>query len=124
MTSEYLEESMQSPCSPDTDVEAYDDSAGVYRFEDSVMIHGSNGARDAEFKFFCDCWASAVVWYRGLPRPIRCHLEDSWAILINAEGCTDEVLRDTQDFWDDLLMIYAEWLALECDDDDDPHGLP
>ena len=60
------------------------------------MIHGSNGERDAEFELLSDCWAKAVVRYRGLPTPIRCHMADSWAILINADGCADEVLRDTK----------------------------
>ena len=117
MTSEDLKNSTQSPCSPEADSESYDDSGGVYGFDDSVMIHGSTAGRDAEFEVFCDCWAKAVAWYRGLETPIHCHLEDSWAILINAEGCADEVLRDTEDFWVDLLVAYAEWLALGCDDE-------
>ena len=114
MTSEDLEESMRLPHGHEADSETNDDLAGVYRFDDSVMICGSNGDRDAEFELLSDCWAKAVVRYRGLPTPIRCRMADSWAILINADGCADEVLRDTQEFWADLLMIYSEWLALGC----------
>ena len=112
MTSEYLEESLQSPPNAEADSETYDDLAGVYRFDDSVMIHGSNGERDAEFEVLCNWWANGVARYRGLPTPIRCRMADSWAIVINADVCADEVLRNTQEFWDDLLAVYAEWIAL------------
>ena len=35
-----------------------------------------------------------------------------WAIIIPAFGCADEVLREIKRFWDEMLVDYADWLAL------------
>ena len=115
---EYLKQMIKSPRNPNADNETCEESAGVFRFDDWIMIYGSYGERDTEFEAVCNCAAKAVAWDRGLPRPDRFHGEDNWAINILASGCADEVLREIKRFWDGLLKDYADWLALGCDDDE------
>lgn len=112
--SEDLENSTQSPCSPEADSESWDEDEfeGVYRLDDSVVICGSYYDNGVDFENFCDLWASVVASYHGLPIPRRRSDDDSWEIVIDAAGCTDEVLRIMQDYWDNLLVSYAEWIAL------------
>lgn len=120
MMSEDLEEIMRSPRNSET----CDASAGFFRFEDSVVIYGSHSERDSEFEILFNWAADAVVWDRGLPEPDRYHGVASWAVVVEAYGCVDGVLRDIIRFWDETLVLYDEWLALGCDDDYDPYGLP
>jgi len=115
---QYLKEMILSPRNPNAASETCEESAGVFRFDDWVVIYGSYGERDTQFELVCIGAAKAVAWDRGLPRPDRFHGEDNWAINILADGCADEVLREIKRFWDGLLVDYADWLALGCDDDE------
>ena len=120
MTSEDLEEIMRSTRTSET----CDESAGFFRLEDWVVIYGSYSERDAEFEKPLNWMADAVVWYLGLPEPSRFHEATYWAVVIETYGCADWVLCEIKRYWDKTLEIYDEWLALGCDDDDDPYGLP
>ena len=109
---EYLKEMIRSPRNPNAENETCEESAGVFRFDDWVVIYGSYGERDTEFEIVCNVAAKAQVWGRGLRRPDRFHGEDSWAIIIPAFGCADEVSREIRRFWDEMLVDYDNWLAL------------
>jgi len=87
-------------------------SSGVFRLDDTVVICGSHGNRDAEFEFFVKLKANAVARDRGLPVPVLHSCVDSWSVVIAARGCVVKVQRDLKKFWDELLVIYAEWIAL------------
>ena len=119
MKSEDLEEIMRSPRNSET----CDETTGFFRSQDRVVVYGSYSDRDAEFEISCNWAADAVVWDRGLPEPSRFHGATYWAVVIEAYGCVDGVLRDIIRFWEELFPVYDEWLALGCDDDD-PYGLP
>ena len=43
---EYLKEMIQSPRNPNAESETCEESAGVFRFDDWVVIYGSYGERD------------------------------------------------------------------------------
>ncbi len=117
---EYLKRMIQSPRNPNAANETCEESAGVFRRDDLVVIYGSFSERDTEFETILTGAAKAVAWDRGLPRPDRFHGEDNWAIIIPAfGGCADEVLREIRTFLDGLLVDYDNWLALGCDDDQD-----
>ena len=109
---EFLKQMIQSPRNPNAANETCEESAGVFRFDNWVMIYGSYGDRDTQFEILCNVAAKALVWDRGLPRPDRFHGLESWAIVIPAFGCADEVLREIRRFWDEMLVDYTDWLAL------------
>jgi len=115
---EYLKRMIKSPRNPNAESETCEESAGVFRFDDWVVIYGSYGERDLQFELVCNCAAKGAVWTWGLPRPDRFHGEDNWAIIIEACGCADEVLHEMKRIWDGMLVDYDNWLALDCDDDE------
>jgi len=115
---EYLKRMIKSPRNPNAASETCEESAGVFRFDDCVVIYGSYGDRDTEFEIILNGAAKAVAWDRQLPKPDRFHGEDSWAIIIPAFGCADEVLHEIERFWDGMLADYDNWLALGCNDDE------
>jgi hypothetical protein len=108
-----MDNAVQPPRSLEADVESCGDSAGVYSLDDWVVTYGSYSERDADFEIVSNWAAKVVAADRGLPIPMRCHWATSWCCIIEADGCVDEVLRSMQEFWYELLMIYAEWLALQ-----------
>lgn len=109
---EYLKQMIKSPRNPNAENETCEESSGVFRFDDWVVIYGSYGERDTDFEIECIKAAKAVAWDRGLLRPDRFHGEDDWAIMILALACADEVLGELKRFWDGLLVDYVDWLAL------------
>ncbi len=108
---EHLKRMIRSPRNPNAENETCEESAGVFRRDDLVVIYGSFSERDTEFETILTGAAKAVAWDRGLPRPDRFHGEDNWAIIIPAfGGCADEVLREIKTFLDGLLVDYDNWL--------------
>jgi hypothetical protein len=114
----HLKQMILSPRNPNAKSENCEESAGVFRFDDWVLLYGTYGERDTQFESVCNVAAKAVAWHRGLPRPDRFHGLESWAIVIEASGCADEVLHELKRFWDGMLVDYAGWLAIGCDDDE------
>ena len=61
---EYLKRMIKSPRNPNAENETCEESAGVFRFDDWVMIYGSYGERDTQFEIVCNRAAKALVWDR------------------------------------------------------------